>query len=107
ANIMADIAKQEGNYYKDYAAFYRLNRGQLYDQGMPQQSDFSGTQPNITDYMDDNGEIDFVAYGAANVQWRQSIAGAQNEWANDNPGAMQDYNATIRRATEETALEGE
>ncbi len=107
ANIMSDIAKREGNYYKDYAAFYRLNRNQLYDQGMPNQTEFSDTRPNITDYIGDDGVINFDAFAAANVQWRQGIAGAQNEWANDNPGAMQDYNATIRRATEESALEGE
>ena len=107
ANIMSDIAKMEGNYYKDYAAFYRLNRNQLYDQGMPSQNDFNDTRPMITDFIGDDGMIDFDAFGAANVEWRQSIAGAQNEWANDNPGAMQDYNATIRRSTEESALEGE
>lgn len=107
ANIMSDIAKREDNYYKDYAAFYRLNRNQLYDQGMPDKDDFNDSRPDITDYMGDDGTIDFDAYGAANVEWRQSIAMAQNEWAADNPGAMQAYNATIRRSTEESALEGE
>lgn len=107
ANIMSNISKLEGNYYKDYAAFYRLNRNQLYDLGMPQQSDFSDSQPNIADFIGDDGVIDFDAFSAANILWRQGVAGAQNAWANNNQGAMQDYNASIRRLTEDSALEGE
>lgn len=107
ANIMSNISKLEGNYYKDYAAFYRLNRNQLYDLGMPQQSDFSDSQPNIADFIGDDGMIDFDAFSAANILWRQGVAGAQNAWANNNQGAMQDYNASIRRLTEDSALEGE
>lgn len=107
ANIMSNISKLEGNYYKDYAAFYRLNRNQLYDLGMPQQSDFSDSQPNIADFIGDDGMIDFDAFSAANILWRQGVAGAQNAWANNNQDAMQDYNASIRRLTEDSALEGE
>jgi outer membrane receptor protein involved in Fe transport len=101
ANIMANLAKSEGNFYKDYGDFYRLNAGQLYDQGMPTLADFNDTRPVITDF--ENLE-DFAA---ANRAWRAMVSNAQNSWAADNPEAMNAYNAEIRRLTEDTALEGE
>ena len=107
ANLMSDLAKTEKNYYKDYAAFYRQNRNQLYDQGMPSQSDFNSTKPNFSDYLDDNGNIDFDAFGAANQAWKASVANGQNQWANENPGSMEAYNDYIRRTTEDAALPSE
>jgi outer membrane receptor protein involved in Fe transport len=108
ANIMSDIAKRQGNFYKDYADFYRLGADSLYNQGMPNQDDFSDTRPNIADFIDPNtGQIDFDAFAAANRSWRGEVIASQNQWAADNPGPMQDYNAFVRRQTENTALEGE
>lgn len=107
ANIMSDIAKREGNFYKDYGAFYRLGADSLYSQGMPSEDDFEDEQPNISDFIDDDGNIDFDAFADANVAWRSEVLNAQNQWAADNPAIMNSYNATIRRQTEQSALEGE
>ena len=106
ANIMSDLAKKESNFYKDYAGFYKGNSAQLYEQGMPNQSDFNDTKPNITDYIGENG-IDFDAFASANVAWKASIANAQNEWATNNPDAMQGYDDFIRRTTETTPIDDE
>ncbi len=105
ANIMSDLAKSESNFYKDYGDFYQGNAQQLYEQGMPQLSDFSSTQPNPIDFII-NGQIDFDAFAAANRAWRTSVANAQNAWAQGNPNAMTEYNAFVRALTENTALSG-
>ena len=107
ANLMSDLAKSQTNFYKDYAAFYRLGSGDLHEQGMPSEADFSGTQPNIGDFIGQDGQIDFAAFAAANVNWRQSIFSAQNQWSQDNPEAMQAYNAQIRQETEQNSIDGE
>lgn len=107
ANIMSDANKSEANFYKDYGDFYRLNAGQLYDQGMPRQTDFNDTRPNIADFILPGGGIDFEAFGQANLAWNASIIAAQNQWSQENPGAMQEYNAFIRNLTEETPNQGE
>ncbi len=106
ANIMSNLAKSESNFYKDYGDFYKINAQELYEQGMPSQSDFSSTQPSPLDFLDQNGNIDFDAFAAANVAWQASIAAAQNQWAQENPDAMTEYNAYIRALTENTALQG-
>ena len=104
---MSDLSKLQANFYKDYAAFYRLGRDTLYSQGMPDQQDFSDTRPDINDYYDDQGNLDLEAYGAANVAWRSGIIDAQNDWAQSHPGAMNAYNADVRRQTENSAVDEE
>lgn len=107
ANIMSDMSKLQPNFYKDYAAFYRLGRDTLYSQGMPNQQDFFDTRPDINDYYDDQGNLDLEAYGAANVAWRSTIMDAQSNWSQSHPGAMNAYNADIRRQTENSAVGNE
>lgn len=105
ANIMSDIAKREGNFYVDYGDFYRQNREQLYDAGMPRQSDFSGTQPQFNDFVID-GVFDQAGFQAAQQAWRSTIFGAQAQWAGDNAELMQQYNDMVRRLTEDTPGSG-
>lgn len=104
ANLISDAAKREADYYSDYAQFYRQNRNQLYDQGMPSRDDFSDTKPSILDFLDENGVPDIYAYGQANEIWKQSVANAQNQWAAQNPEFMNQYNEYIRILTENQAL---
>lgn len=106
ANIMADLAKQQGNFYKDYGDFYRLNADQLYNQGMPQQSDFNDTRPIFSDFIV-NGQPDLDAFAAAQIAWRQQVANAQNQWAADNPQAMTEYNSFVRTTTENSPIGNE
>lgn len=102
ANIMANLAKDERNFYRDYGTFYRQNVGELYEAGMPAQGDFSDTQPQFSDFFSD-GVFDQDGFQAAQQAWRSSIINAQNRWAQDNAQIMQEYNEMIRRITDDTA----
>jgi outer membrane receptor protein involved in Fe transport len=102
ANIMADAAKGEGTFYKDYGDFYRLNSNQLHDQGMPEQADFNDTKPNFSNFILPDGSVDTEGLGAANLAWNATVLSAQDQWAQDNPGAMGDYNSFIRGLAENT-----
>lgn len=104
ANIMANKAKLEENFYKDYAAFYRLNRDTLYELGMPNLADYYDSRPNIEDFYDDLGNLDLDAYAAANIAWRDGIMTDQYAWAQNHPQEMKAYNAFIRRTTNNSAI---
>ncbi|MCA1752309.1 MAG: TonB-dependent receptor domain-containing protein [Cryomorphaceae bacterium] len=106
ANIMANTAMGEGSFYRNYGSFYRQNNGQLYEAGMPSQSDFSSTQPQFSDFFND-GVFDQDGFQSAQVAWRTSIINAQNQWAAENSDFMQDYNDMIRRTTENSASQNE
>lgn len=102
ANIMANLAKDERNFYRDYGSFYRQNSQLLYDAGMPNLSDFSSTQPVFSDFLID-GVFDKHGFQDAQRAWRSSVINAQNQWAQDNSGFMDDYNSFIRDLTDNTA----
>lgn len=106
ANIMANTAMGEGSFYRNYGSFYRQNNGQLYEAGMPSQSDFSSTQPQFSDFFND-GVFDQDGFQSAQVAWRTNIINAQNQWAAENSDFMQDYNDMIRRTTENSASQNE
>ncbi len=97
ANIMSDLAKRQGSFYQDYGSFYRQNADQLYEQGMPDQSDYDDTFP-------DPGSENFAELFQA---WRNGIISDQNQWAQDNPDIMEAYNAQIRQQTENAAVSGQ
>jgi outer membrane receptor protein involved in Fe transport len=101
ANILSDQAKRQGVFYQDYSRFYRLGLDTLFEQGMPQQEDFEESRPMFGDFED--GE----AFAEAFNMWRRGILTAQNDWAQDNPGAMTEYNSFVRRQTETSAAEGQ
>ncbi len=107
ANILADESKLQGNFYRDYAQFYQLGVDTLYNQGMPRQADFSDSRPSITNFINADGSIDRDGFAEANRDWRGGIRDAQNQWAMDNPSAMNSYNAEVRRSTEGSAIDGE
>ncbi|MFN2430669.1 MAG: TonB-dependent receptor domain-containing protein, partial [Cryomorphaceae bacterium] len=101
ANIMADIAKGQGNFYQDYGSFYRQNADQLYEQGMPNRDDYEDTRPQF-------GEFETIeAFQAAQQAWTNGIISDQNQWAQDNPEIMESYNAQIREQTETSTVFGQ
>ena len=100
ADIMADEAKLQGNFYKDYVAFYKLGRDTLYQMGMPNNTDqiYLDSRPNFGDF--DNLD----EYQAAYTAWRNGIFADQAAWAAANPDAMNDYNANVRYLTEQATV---
>ncbi|HKL02452.1 MAG TPA: TonB-dependent receptor, partial [Cryomorphaceae bacterium] len=101
ANIMSDIAKRQGNFYQDYGSFYRQNINQLFEQGMPNQDDYEDTRPQFGDF--ETSE----EFAAAFQAWQSGIFADQNEWAQDNPDAMEAYNSKVRSLTENSTAFGQ
>ncbi len=102
ANIMANLARTEGSFYRNYGLNYLQNTDTLYASGMPRQADFISTFPLPSQFPGDpQGLLN------AREQWFNGIASAQDAWAADNPEFMQWFNDKIRRLTDSQASTGE
>lgn len=101
ANIMADISKRQGDFYQTYGSFYQEFNEDLYNAGMPQSDDYEDSRPNFGDF--DTIEEFQEAFQA----WNNQILTDQDQWAQDNPDLMTDYNSMVRRLTEESSVEGQ